>query len=179
MKQITTAVFSAREDAEKAINYIHNKLDIRSDNISYIYRDVTGKVKEVDVSDISSDTPAEGARKGAAIGGTLGAVAGIAALAGLIPVIGPIFAAGALTTALGLTGAIGTVAAGAVTGAAAVGLIGALVNIGIGKENAQQYADRVNAGDILVVVTDEKGAVVADAFTEKGATDVNTYAVTL
>ncbi len=179
MKHITTGIFSAREDAEKAINYIHNKLSIPTDDISYLYKDVEGKIKEVDAGNVSSNTPVEGAKKGAKIGGTIGALAGIAAVAGLIPVAGPIFAAGALTTALGLTGAIGTAAAGAATGAAAGGLIGALANMGIGKENAQRYADRVNAGDVLVAVHAPNTAAVADALSQNGATDVNSYKLTV
>ncbi|MEK7080093.1 MAG: hypothetical protein AAB901_02275, partial [Patescibacteria group bacterium] len=141
MKKFTIGVFGAREDAEKAINRIHNELGVPSSDISYLYKNTEGDVHEIHAGDVASDTPVEGATKGAAIGGALGAIAGIAAVAGIIPVVGPLFAAGPLAVALGLTGAVGTTAAGALTGAAAGGLIGALANMGVGEENAKRYAD--------------------------------------
>lgn len=152
MKNITLATFSTREDAEKAINQLHNELNINHDDISYVYKNTDNEVREVDTKDVSSSTPKEGAVGGAKIGGTIGAIAGIATVIGVIPVIGPVFAAGPLMAALGLTGAIGTTAAGAVTGAAAGGLVGALMNLGVGEENAKRYADYVTAGNVLVSV---------------------------
>lgn len=178
MKQITVGLFVNREDAEKAINQIHNSLGVDTDHISYIYRNTDGEVREVDADDVSSSTPGEGAKSGAVIGGTVGAIAGIATVAGLIPVIGPIFAAGPLAAALGLTGALGTTAAGAATGAVAGGVIGALTNMGIGEERAQRYADRVRAGDVLVSTHADTDKDVASLLTECGATDVEVYRVT-
>ncbi|MDQ2933158.1 MAG: hypothetical protein M3Q80_02140 [bacterium] len=175
MKHLTTAIFVSRDAAEKAINIIHNKLAVPNEDISFIYRNTEGEVREVDASKISTSTPVEGAKSGAAVGGTIGAVAGLAAVAGLIPVIGPIFAAGALTTALGLTGAIGTTAAGAITGAVAGGLVGALVNLGVGKEHAKRYEDLVMAGDVLVSVYSPEGSGVSELLHESGAIEVNTY----
>lgn len=158
MKNITLATFSNRGDAEKAINRVHNELGISHDEISYVYKNTNDEIKEVDTKDISSSTPQEGAVDGAKIGGTVGALAGIATVIGVIPVIGPVFVAGPLMAALGLTGAVGATAAGALTGAAAGGLVGALINIGVGEEHAQRYADYVTAGNVLVSVhsDDEK-----------------------
>ncbi len=176
MKRITAAVFESRDAAEKAINYLHNELHIPSSDISFIYRNTDGEVREVDASVISSKTPIEGAASGAKIGGTLGALLGLAVVSGIIPVIGPILAAGPLVAALGITGAVGTAAAGALTGAAAGGLIGALANAGIGKERAQRYEDLVKAGDILVVVYATEGTGVRDALRSMGAIEVEAYA---
>lgn len=176
MKQFTVGLFADRTVAEQAINHIHNELKVSNDDISYIYRNSDGDLKEVDADDVTTDTPAEGAGKGAVIGGTIGAIAGLAAVVGIIPVIGPLFAAGPLAAALGLTGALGTTAAGAMTGAAAGGIIGALANMGVGKEKAQHYSDRVAAGDILVTVYSEldasrtlldHGALEADVYTAR------------
>jgi uncharacterized membrane protein len=175
MKKLTAGVFESRDAAEKAINYLHNELRVPSNDISFIYRNTDGEVREVDASGISSHTPAEGAKKGAAIGGTFGALLGLAIVAGVIPVVGPVLAAGPLVTALGITGAVGTAAAGALTGAAAGGLIGALSNMGIGKERAQRYEDRVKAGDILIIVYADEGIGVADALKNLGAVDVEAY----
>lgn len=175
MKKLTAGVFESRDTAEKAINYLHNELKIPLNDISYIYRNVDGEVREVDSGSVSSKTPSEGAKKGAAIGGSLGALLGLAAVAGIIPVVGPILAAGPVIAALGITGAVGTTAAGALTGAAAGGLIGALANMGIGKERAQRYEDRVKAGDILLIAYADEGIGVVNALKELGAMDVEAY----
>ncbi|MEK7099906.1 MAG: hypothetical protein AAB883_02095 [Patescibacteria group bacterium] len=177
MKKFTIGVFGAREDAEKAINRIHNELGVPSSDISYLYKNTEGDVHEIHAGDVASDTPVEGATKGAAIGGALGAIAGIAAVAGIIPVVGPLFAAGPLAVALGLTGAVGTTAAGALTGAAAGGLIGALANMGVGEENAKRYADRVEAGDILVSAYADETVDVRALLDEAGALDTESYSV--
>ncbi|MGE5541133.1 MAG: DUF3341 domain-containing protein [Bacillota bacterium] len=175
MKKFTIGVFESRDVAEKAINRVHNELSIPNDDISYIYRNAEGDVQEVDAGKVSTNTPAEGAGKGAVVGGAVGALAGIAAVAGVIPVVGPLFAAGPLAAALGLTGAIGTTAAGALTGAAAGGLIGALGNMGVGEEHAQRYADLVHAGDILVAVYAPEETDVATLFRDAGAMETESY----
>ncbi|MDB5259112.1 MAG: signal transduction histidine kinase, LytS [Candidatus Taylorbacteria bacterium] len=178
MKHLITGIFESRDAAEKAINHIHNELKIPNEDISFIYRNTKGEIREVDTSAISTNTPAEGAKTGAAVGGTLGAIAGLAVVAGLIPVIGPVFVAGTLASALGigLTGAVGTTIAGALTGAAAGGLVGSLASMGVGKENAQRYADRVLAGDILVAVYSTDPANVATLMDKTGAVEINKYA---
>lgn len=177
MKKFTVGIFQAREDAEKAINRLHNELSIPNSDISYLYRNTDGEVLEVEAHHITTDTPVEGAGKGAAVGGTLGALAGIAAVAGIIPVVGPLFAAGPLAVALGLTGAVGTTAAGALTGAAAGGVLGALVNLGVGEERAQRYADRVNAGDVLVAAYAEETVDVRGVLESSGAIDIENYSL--
>jgi hypothetical protein len=175
MKKFTVGIFENREDAEKAINRAHNELHISTDDISYIYRNSEGEVKEVHPGDIATSTPAEGAGHGAAVGATVGAIAGLATVAGIIPVIGPLFAAGPLAVALGLTGAVGTTAAAAATGAVAGGLIGALMHMGVGEENAQRYADRVHAGDVLVAAYAEDSIDVRQLFMDNGAIETEGY----
>ena len=177
MKHMTIGLFSDRSNAEAAINRLHNELKVPNDDISYIYRNTEGDVMEVDAKSIATDTPAEGAGKGAMVGGAIGALAGIATVAGVIPVIGPLFAAGPLAAALGLTGAVGTTAAGAATGAAAGGIIGALANLGIGTEKAQHYADRVGEGDILVAAHTEHDA--RQVLIDCGAVDTDVYSLTV
>ena len=183
MKNYTMGVFNTREQAEAAINTLHNDLHVPTDDISYIYKDVLGRTKEVDASDVTDDTAGEkaatGAASGATLGGVIGAGLGLATVAGLIPVIGPIFAAGPLIAALGIGGAVGTTAAGAVTGAAAGGIIGALTNMGLSEPVAKVYQDKVNAGNVLVAVHADDSVDVAHALEHAGATDVNLLAPTL
>ena|SRR3989344_4288280 len=179
MKKTVIGVFSNRKDAEKAINYLHSKLSIPNDDISYLYRNTDDEVQEVNTKNVSSKTVAEGAKKGAVGGATVGALAGIAAVAGVIPVIGPFFAAGPLLAVLGVTGAVGTAAAGAVGGAVLGGIIGGLINLGVGKERAQLYEDEVMAGNILVVVQAEDNDMVEKVLMDYEATDVESYTVTV
>lgn len=179
MKKYTIGVFAHRSDAEKAINFIHNKLSVPKDQISYVYKNTDDEIKEVDADDVASNTPLEGAKKGAGTGAIIGAIAGIAATVGMIPIIGPLIAAGPLVTALGITGAVGAAASGAVGGVAIGGIIGALVNLGVGKEKAQQYQDRVMAGDILVTVLSDMESDVEEVLTDNGATDVESFKPTV
>lgn len=178
MKELVTGVFESRDDAEKAINHLHRELGVDTDDISYIYRNTEGEMRETKASRVASYTPGEGAGRGAAWGGALGGAAGLAIAAGAIPAIGPILAAGPLVAALGLgAGALGTAAAGAVTGAAAGGIIGALVSWGVDEEQAQHYEDRVHAGDILLAVHTNMPDDVAAAMADMGAMEVNSYAL--
>lgn len=179
MKKFTVGIFENRENAEKAINRAHNELHVPTEDLSFIYRNTDGEVKEVHAGDIATSTPSEGAGQGAAVGATIGALAGLATVAGVIPVIGPLFAAGPLAIALGLTGAVGTTAAAAATGAIAGGLIGALVNMGVGEENAKRYADRVQSGDVLVAAYAQDDIDVRTLFIDAGAIETEGYALAL
>lgn len=179
MKKTIVGVFANREDAEKAINYIHNKFSIPNDDISYIYRNTKNEVKQVGAEEISTKTPAEGMTTGASTGAVVGALAGIAATVGMIPIVGPFFAAGPLLASLGIMGAVGTTAAGAVGGAVVGGVIGALAHMGIGKEKAKRYEDYVVAGNILVAINTEDSASVESALVGHNAVDVETYAITV
>lgn len=179
MKKLTTGVFPSRERAEEAINALQNDLGVPTEDISYIYRNTEGEVREVQV-DENADTAevaAEGAAGGAVTGGALGAIAGIATAAGVIPVIGPIFAGGALLSALGigLAGAAGATAAAATTGVIAGGLVGALASLGVPETEAKVYEDRVAGGDILVAVHSSDTYDVADTLNAHGALSVESY----
>jgi uncharacterized membrane protein len=179
MKKFTVGMFGNREDAEKAINRLHAEMHVSTDDISYIYRNSEGEVKEVKSDDIASSTTIEGAGHGAVTGATIGAIAGLATVAGVIPVIGPLFAAGPLAVALGLTGAVGATAAAATTGAVAGGLIGTLTHLGVGEENAKRYADRVHVGDVLVAAYAEDTVDVAALFHDAGALDTESYGLAM
>ncbi|MBU1293144.1 hypothetical protein KJ819_03740 [Patescibacteria group bacterium] len=179
MKTFTIGAFVNREDAEKAINQLHNDLKVPADDISYVYRNTEGEIKEEDADDIARSTVTESAGKGAAVGGTVGALAGLAAFAGIIPVIGPLFAAGPIAAALGFTGAVGAAAAGGVTGAAAGGILAGLVRLGISEEHAQRYVDRVEAGDVLVAAHTDKEDEAVTIFKDAGASNVETYQLTI
>jgi hypothetical protein len=88
------------------------------------------------------DDRAEGAAAGAGIGavtlGAIGALTGLGLLA--IPGVGPIVAEGWLAST----------AAVAIAGGTAGGIIGALVESGISKENAELYLESIRRGGTLV-----------------------------
>lgn len=116
----------------------------RTEDISVLGKD------EEETRNVTEETgthAGEGAATGAVTGGALGGLGGV--LAGLgalaIPGIGPIVAAGPIVA--GLTGA----AAGAGIG----GLAGALIGLGIPEEEAKDYENRFNEGEILVLVEDD------------------------
>ncbi|HYD93234.1 MAG TPA: hypothetical protein VEB18_02130 [Candidatus Paceibacterota bacterium] len=179
MKKLTIGVFAARDAAEKAINELHNKEKIPTEDISYIYRNTSGEVKERDADDIARDTMGESIGKGATVGGTLGALAGIATFAGILPVIGPLFVAGPLAAALGFSGAAGAAVAGGAAGAAVGSIVAALGRLGLSSEHAQRYEDHVSAGNILVTVHTDEQADVIGVLTAAGAVDVESYAVSV
>jgi len=111
------------------------------------------------------DDRTEGAASGGGIGAILGGAAGAAAGLGMIaiPGIGPVVAAGWLSA----------LAAGAVGGGVAGGLIGALVESGTSKENAELYAEAVRRGGAIVTarVSDDDEARYA-AIMDRRAYDV-------
>ena len=76
------------------------------------------------------------------VGAGAGALVGLGVLAGTIPVIGPVMAIGTL----------GTILLNAAAGAAVVGLVGALVGLGIPEEDAKYYESEVRGGRFLVSV---------------------------
>jgi len=84
----------------------------------------------------------DGAAAGATAGLGLGMLWGLAILAGVIPGIGPAIAGGTL----------GVLISSAVTGAATVGLAGALIGLGISEETAAYYEEEFHAGHTIVTV---------------------------
>ncbi len=94
--------------------------------------------KDRDGKDDRAEGAAAGGGMGAVAGGAVGVAAGLGMIA--IPGIGPVVAAGWLAA----------LAAGAVGGGVAGGLIGALVESGTSKENAELYAEAVRRGGAIV-----------------------------
>ncbi|HEY0964228.1 MAG TPA: hypothetical protein VGE31_00320 [Candidatus Paceibacterota bacterium] len=187
MKKLITATFVSPNDAETAIARLKEELNVSTDDISYVYRNDDGELEEIatpteadEVDDAGeearSEEVKEGAQEGALVGGSLGALAGIATFLGAIPVIGPVFAAGPIVAALGIgTGALGTTAAGALTGAAAGGLVGALTKWGVSDEKVTEYEEDVNMGNVLLLVHNNNESTVTDILEDAGAMEVDVF----
>jgi len=173
MEKVILGTFASREDAERLIQSLSVDMAVPQDHVSYIYRNAEGEIeKTVDDTSVSL----EGTTTGAVVGGTAGAIAGIATIMGVLPVIGPIFAAGPIITALGIgAGAVGTTAAGALTGAMAGGIIGALVDLGVTETEATVYQDRIREGDVLVVVRSEADEAIHRAFSSHNASTISVH----
>jgi hypothetical protein len=137
-------VFSKRHDAEVAITELRNAgFDLNQ--VSLIGKDTSGSVADIDARGDKADEGAKtGAASGAALGGLGGLLVGLGVLA--VPGIGPVLLGGATATALATT------LTGGAIGAAAGTVVGGLVGLGIPENRAQEYSDRLNHGDYLIIV---------------------------
>ena len=142
--RMVTGLFRDRESAERAYGSISDR-GYGKDDVNLMMSDDTRKKYFSDDEDTEFGTKAwEGAGKGAAIGGGVGAtLAAIAAIGTTLalPGIGLLIAG---PIAAGLAGG----GAGALTG----GLIGALVGHGIPEEQAKYYDQGVREGGIVMGV---------------------------
>jgi hypothetical protein len=80
-----------------------------------------------------------------------------------------------LAGALGLTGAAATTAAGAMTGLVAGGLVGALTGLGVDREEAAIYEERIKRGEILLTARSMNAPGVRDILTKHGAEEIREY----
>jgi hypothetical protein len=135
---VVIGVFYTRAEAEDAIRDLRTA-GFADDRIGMVARDADGRV----VTEKGSETMAEeGAAAGAVVGAGAGALVGLAVLSGTIPVVGPVLAIGTL----------GTILLNAAGGAAILGLVGALVGLGIPEDEAKYYEGEVHGGRFLVTV---------------------------
>lgn len=147
MAQTLIATFADRDDAEGAIDRLE-ELGYNPKDMSIMMRD--SREQEELANDVGAD-PAGGAASGAVTGAAVGGLAGLVS-AYAIPTLGAFFIGGPIAAALGLTGAAAATVSGAATGAVAGGILGALMGLGLSKDDARFYEDRVNEGAILVAV---------------------------
>ncbi|MCS6863689.1 MAG: hypothetical protein RMJ56_01670 [Gemmataceae bacterium] len=131
-------VFSIREEMEQAIRELR-AAGFSEDSIGMISRDPEGRL----VSEGGGQTlVSEGAAAGAVVGASAGALVGWGMVSGTIPVIGPVLALGTL----------GTILVNAAGGATILGIVGALVGLGIPEDEAKFYEAEVQGGRFLVTV---------------------------
>jgi uncharacterized membrane protein len=165
----TIGVFTTHGDAESALEELR-KFGVSDSDLSYIYVNKDGDMKDGQTGDKVGGGAATGATAGAVIGG----LAGLVIANGILPGLGALIVAGPLAAALGFTGVAAGTVAGAVTGAAADGLLGALVNLGIDEKDVQMCEDHVHKGDILVIARGTPKST-EDVFTNHHAVGVRHY----
>jgi uncharacterized membrane protein len=170
MPKTVTGVFSSKNQAEKAIEELHDQ-GFTKDEISVVTKDEGrgrkgGGRGDMGASDmeIGSQDVSAGVGWGGGIGAAAGLLAGAGALA--IPGVGPILAAGPLAAAL----------TGAVTG----GIAGGLVDYGIPETRGKDYEKKVKEGGILAVVhasedKSDRSDKAAEILRRNGARDVETH----
>ena len=135
----TIGIFSTQADAERAVQDLRAS-GYRDDQIGMIGKNADGETIQLNDDTIDSTNVAEGALIGAAVGAVGTAAVGAGIMAGVIPVIGPVLALGPLAvTPINAAGG-GTVA----------GIAGALVGLGIPKDDALFFEDEVAAGRYIV-----------------------------
>lgn len=155
METIVTGVFTIETNADEAMSELI-KAGVSTDNLSYIGLNAEGEIVDEVVdedSDEEGSVVAERAGEGALAGAGIGALAGLAIAAGVVTGLGPVVAAGPIAAALGITGAAATTVTGATAGAVIGGLVGVLSGLGVAREDAETYEERVRAGDMLVLVS--------------------------
>ncbi|AFZ21518.1 general stress protein [Allocoleopsis franciscana] len=147
--QRAIGVFENFQNAEKALHELETA-GFDMNRVSVIAQDTPAKsdMAGANIQDEQIGNKAnEGAATGAIAGGALGSITGL--LAGLgelaIPGISLLLLAGEAT-------AVASTLAGGTMGAAAGGLSGILVGLGIPKERAKVYSDRVLRGYYLLRV---------------------------
>jgi uncharacterized protein (TIGR02271 family) len=135
-------VFENHSQAQRAVDDLR-RAGFREDQIGVATQD-RSRTGTDDMTDEGSNA-GTGAVTGALAGAGLGAAWGIGILAGLLPAIGPVIAGGTLAAILASAG----------LGAAAAGIAGLLIGMGIPEEEANYYESEFKAGRTLVTVNAE------------------------
>ncbi len=169
METTTIAVFKDKMDAEAAVSELRT-FGIADADISYVYSSDNHTITTEGGKDVSGGTAS-----GATTGAILGAIAGLVVANGVLPGLGTLFVAGPIATALGLTGAAATTAAGAMTGLVAGGLVGGLIGLGVNKEDAVIYEEKVKKGGILITAQSMNARGVMDIFKKYHADEIREY----
>jgi hypothetical protein len=141
-------LYNNHEDARAAVRALedagigHGDISILASNADNWYspdREVdTYPDRDLDGRDDRAEAAGAGAGIGATVGGAAGLLAGLGIMA--IPGVGPVVAAGWLVATL----------AGAAAGGATGGVVGALTQAGVGKDEADIYAEGLRRGGAVV-----------------------------
>lgn len=159
------AIFKTEEQLINAVERLQEE-GFRADDVSVLLPDMASRREfgHVKASKVPEGAAA-GLTAGAAIGGTLGWLAGIGAIA--IPGVGPFIAAGPV---MGLLAGLGT-------GSSVGALTGALVGLGIPEYEAKRFEGQLREGRFLISVhcdNDEWADRAEDILEACGGDDVGT-----
>jgi len=158
-------VFHDQQQAQRAVAELRRR-GFSEQQIGVAHRDSDKGGSVADRLDDADDETyaSEGAAAGLATGAGVGALWGLGILAGVLPAIGPAIAGGTLAAIL----------SSAAAGAAAAGLGGALVGLGLSKEEADYYNSEFEAGRTVVTVSAAERAEEAESILrEFGSYDIS------
>lgn len=136
-------VFADRDDARRAVialqaaGFTEHEIGVAGPDDDGLH------VAQKSAEHVGETYAGEGALAGVTAGVGIGALWGLGILAGAIPAIGPAIAGGTLAALL----------SSAAVGAAAAGVGGALIGMGIPKEEAEYYEGEILAGNTVVTVS--------------------------
>ena len=157
--KVISGLFETYQEANSAIAALSIK--------GYSGQDISVVGQEEVLKHEPHSETAETAGKGAAIGGIIGLIAGVAPIA--IPGVGAIIGAGTL---------IGGTLGGAGVGAAAGGLVGLLKKWFGSEDHATKVEHAIREGKILIAVKtgQRNGETVAQIMRDHGASEVHEHA---
>jgi len=137
-------VFADHQQAQRAVNELR-RMGFAEDQIGVARRDSDEDRGTLGApNDAGDETYAgEGTAAGLATGAGVGALWGLGIIAGILPAVGPAIAGGTLAAIL----------SSAAAGAVAAGLGGALIGLGLSKEEADYYNTEFESGRTVVTVT--------------------------
>ncbi|NLT95027.1 MAG: hypothetical protein GXW85_05745 [Clostridia bacterium] len=161
MKKIV-AVFTSRNRAENAAEELRQAGFDKEISVVTKGNDNDGNRRNDNGMTMGTgDSIADGTTTGASLGALGGLALGAGALA--IPGIGPLVAAGPIAAAL--------------TGAAAGGLGGALIDMGIPEADSKRYEEDIKQGKTLVAVecSDDKSKKAQEILRQNGADSVKLH----
>ncbi|MDH7479997.1 MAG: DUF1269 domain-containing protein [Syntrophomonadaceae bacterium] len=165
MAKLVISTFGTRSQAEEAVRELRQRgfdQEISVVAKEDVARGDTGAGRSAGRRDM--EIGGEDLTGGAATGGILGGLAGLAAGAGAlaIPGLGPLFAIGPIT--------------GLLTGAATGGIAGSLVDWGLPEAEGKQIEQDIRSGKIMVAVTadDNRISDAAMVLRKHGADQVKT-----
>jgi len=137
-------VFADHQQAQRAVNEL-KRMGFTEGQIGVARRDSDeDRGRLTTPTDAGDETYAgEGTAAGLATGAGVGALWGLGIIAGVLPAVGPAIAGGTLAAIL----------SSAAAGAVAAGLGGALIGLGLSKEEAEYYNTEFESGRTVVTVT--------------------------
>jgi len=144
-------VFENHTNAQRAVDELR-RAGFRDDEIGVASQDRSGGTV---TQKTEGNFAGAGAATGALAGAGIGAAWGLGIMAGVLPAIGPVIAGGTLAA----------IAASAGLGAAAAGIAGLFIGMGIPEDEANYYEDEFKAGRTIVTVKadnryDEAAAII-------------------
>jgi hypothetical protein len=172
MSATITRLYNSHVEAREVVRNLeaagikHGDISIVASNADNWYepngKSRTFPDRDLDGKDDRAEAAGTGAGVGATVGTTVGVLTGLGIMA--IPGLGPLVAAGWLATAL----------TGLAVGGATGGILGALTQAGVSKEEAEVYAEGLRRGGAVVSVkVDDADRSRVQAILDRGSVTVS------